>query len=399
MKARLTKRTIDALESKAREYIAWDTRQEGFGLRVFPSGRKSFVVQYQSKRRTKRITLGTYGVLTPAKALQMAQDTLAEVRGGKDPSAERKRALRAPTVAALAERYMEAHVIPKKKPLAARSDESNLRLYILPAIGRLKVEDVTRRDIAELHHQMRHIPIAANRCLATLSKMFALAELWDLREGNPARCIPHYRENRRNRFLSEAEMARVGEVLRTMEREGTESPFAIAAIRLLALTGARRGEILNLRWDYVDLEAGLLRLPDSKTGAKVIALNAPAIQILENLRKLRGESPWVIQGPDPMKALHTLWKPWQRVRKAAKVEDVRIHDLRHSHASFGASVGLSLPVIGALLGHRSPATTARYAHLANDPMRRGSEMIGSRIAAALEGRELGEVVPLRGHFS
>ena len=168
----------------------------------------------------------------------------------------------------------------------------------------------------------------------------------------------------------------------------------MAALRLLIFTGARVNEILGLRWEHVDLQRGLLRIPDSKTGAKAIQLNAPALELLAGRHEERGGSSWVIPGHVPGEHLVNLGKIWRRIRERAELEDVRLHDLRHSFASMGAAAGLSLPLIGALLGHRQPSTTQRYAHLADDPVRSASELVGSRIAAALEGRDDGEVIEI-----
>ena len=196
------------------------------------------------------------------------------------------------------------------------------------------------------------------------------------------------------RFLATEELARLGAVLSEAERTATELPSVIAAIRLLIFTGARLGEILSLQWRDVDFERACLRLPESKTGAKVIHLNAPAMEVLNGLAREEG-NPWVIAGRLPGKPLVNLRRPWHRIREAAGLEDVRLHDLRHSFASVGVTSGLSLPMIGALLGHAQPATTARYAHLAADPLKQAADLIGDRIAAAMKGGS-GEVVELNG---
>jgi integrase len=239
---------------------------------------------------------------------------------------------------------------------------------------------------------MRKKPGAANRVLALLSKMFNLAERWGLRPdgSNPCRHVERYRENQRERFLSPEELGRLGDVLRDVERDAIEPPSVVAAIRLLILTGARRSEILRLRWEHVDLERGVLRLPESKTGERVLYLNPPAVEVLSRLEQ-RG--PWVLptaSGTGPV----SLSNPWTRIRDRAGLANVRVHDLRHSFASVGAGAGLGLPIIGKLLGHTQAATTQRYAHLADDPMRQASEVIGQRIAAALDRKPDAEVIDL-----
>jgi integrase len=236
---------------------------------------------------------------------------------------------------------------------------------------------------------MRSTPGAANRVLALLSKMFNLAERWGLRPDhtNPCRHVERYVERKMERFLSPEELARLGAALAAAERGETEMPSAIAAVRLLAFTGARAGEVLGLRWEHVDLQSGCLRLPMSKTGRKVIHLNEPAIGVLAELAERKTDNPWVIEGAKPGSPLVNIRKPWHRLREAAGLPDVRLHDLRHSFASVAVAGGLSLPVIGALLGHSQPATTARYAHLAADPLRAAAEAVGTRLGAAMMPRE------------
>jgi integrase len=223
--------------------------------------------------------------------------------------------------------------------------------------------------------------------------MFGLAERWGMRpEGtNPCRHVKRFRENRRERFLSEVELARLGTAIAEVAvRAGAG---VIAALRLLILTGARKGEIQNLCWDEVDLQAGTLRLKDSKTGAKTIQLGAAALEILA--RRERKRTVWVFPGRSGAKPIE-LSGAWQQIRARAGLADVHLHDLRHTYASTGVNAGMSLPVIGALLGHTRSETTRRYAHLSNDPIREAAERIGSKIAAALDGKPLAEVVSLRG---
>ena len=394
---KLTVRTVSAARAGERDLFIWDDELPGFGLRVKLSGVKSYLIQYRNlHNQSRRHTIGRHGVFSPEKAREKARSMLANIQDGADPAKERKEARKAPSVAELAERYLEEHARAKKRPSSVRMDEANLRLHVLSALGRMKVAAITRPDITNLHHSMRDRPGAANRVLALLSKMFNLAEKWDLRPdgSNPCRHVERYRERKMERFLATEELARLGAVLSEAERTATERPCVIAAVRLLIFTGARLGEILNLQWREVDFERACLRLPESKTGAKVIHLNAPALEVLNGLERSE-HNPWVIAGREPGKPLVNLRKPWHRIRKAAGLEDVRLHDLRHSFASVGVTGGLSLPMIGALLGHAQPATTARYAHLAADPLKQAADLIGERIAAAMKGGS-GEVVELNG---
>ena len=391
---KLTNRTVAAIKPGDRDLFVWDDELPGFGLRVKPSGVKSYILQYRNQHNvSRRYTLGRHGVIGPEKARVKAKSLLAGVQDGADPATERREAREASTVADLADRYMTEHAEVKKRPRSVASDKTLLRLHVLPALGRKKVAALSRADITRLHHSLRETPGAANRTLALVSKMLNLAEKWGLRPdgSNPCRHVERYPERAMERFLSGDELGRLGAVLAEVERTATELPSVIAAIRLLIFTGARLGEILNLEWTHVDFERACLRLPESKTGAKVIHLSAPALEVLTGIEQ--DGSLWVIAGRGSGRPLVNLRKPWYRIRAMAGLHDVRLHDLRHSFASVGVAGGLSLPMIGALLGHAQPATTARYAHLAADPLRQAVELIGERIAAAMKGGS-GEVVEL-----
>ncbi|HEV3073406.1 MAG TPA: tyrosine-type recombinase/integrase [Thermoanaerobaculia bacterium] len=391
---KLTKRTVDALKPRpGRDLVVFDSEVSGFGVRIKPSGRKSYLIQYRNAGgRSRRLTIAGHGRMTAEEARDEAKQLLAAAARGQDPAEDRHRALRAPTVAQLAALYLERHARPRKK--TAIADESMLRRYVLPAFGARKVEAITRGDVARLHHELGDKPLAANRVLALISVMFNLAESWGLRApaSNPCRHLKRYPERKRDRFLSAEEVQRLGEAL--LEAQGIEHPSALAAIRLLLLTGARKSEILTLKWEHVDLERYALRLPDSKTGAKVIALGGAAAALLARLDRREG-NPYVCWGNSDGGHFIGLQHVWQRIRRRARLPEVRLHDARHSYASFGAAAGLGLPVIGALLGHKQPITTARYAHLANDPLRAAADRITGEIAAALDGRPLAEVLPLR----
>lgn len=390
--AKLTKKHVDALIPLPQAYFDWDDKIPGFGVRVMPSGVKSWQIQFKRAGRTRRMSLGLTTVLTPEKARDMAKGLMAEVAQGHDPVGERHEALHAPTVSKLVEMYQDRHA-PKKKASSLRNDKSMLAKHILPALGRLKVAKVRRADLAKLHNSLRETPYAANRCLALCSKLFSLAEKWGLRPdgSNPCRHVERFKEQPRKRYLSADELARLGAAL--AQAEGSESLFALAAIRLLLLTGARLNEVLALRWEHVDLERGCLHLPDSKTGQKEVMLNPPALQVLASLPRV-DLNPFVIVGARPGSHWVNLNKPWRRLRAAAGIPDARIHDLRHSHAAIAAGLGLGLPIIGGLLGHTQAATTQRYAHLANDPLRAASAAVGECIAEALAAPVDKKVVPI-----
>ncbi len=381
---KLTKRVIDAAEIQAAEYFIWDDELPGFALRVLPSGRKGYIVQYRAGRRSRRMSLGPSTVLTCEQARTRAIGIIAAARKGNDPAAERDAERKTITVKELAERFDKEHVSVRIKETTARGYRRLIERTILPALGRHRVTEVTRADIAKLHHDLRHIPYEANRCLEVISKMFSLAEMWGLRPdgSNPRKHIKKYAEEKRERFLSPAELKRVGDVLREMEEEGIELSSAIAAARLLILTGCRLGEIMTLKWEHVDLAGRALRLPDSKTGAKVVHLGQPAIDVLTGIKKV-DKNPWVIVGTLPGARLTDLQPFWQRVRARAGLKDVRIHDLRHTFASTAVAAGQGLPMIGKLLGHTQVQTTARYAHLAADPVKNAADSVSYTISSYL----------------
>ncbi len=381
---KLTKRFIEAAPSKDKAYILWDGDIPGFGVRVMPSGRKSFVLQYRIGRRSRTMSLGYTRVITPEKARGMAIAHLAAIEDNRDPLADRDDLREALTVRELALRFDAEHIAVHLKPLTAAEYRRSLSKAILPFFGRRLIAEVTREEIARFRHKYRHIPYFANRCLAILSKMFNLAELWGLRPdgSNPCRHIRKYKESRRERFLSAAELRRIGEMLSEMKAERVEMASALIAIRLLILTGCRLSEILTLKWEHVDFDAGVLNLPDSKTGAKVVYLGQPAVEMLRTAPRLH-DNPWVIWGKKPGAHLYGLQDVWERVRARAGLKNARIHDLRHTFASAAVAAGQGLPMIGKLLGHTQVATTARYAHLAADPVKAAAEQVSSAIASHL----------------
>ncbi len=382
---KLTKRTVEALPIEAKDYFAWDDEVAGFGVRVMPSGAKTYQAQYRKGGRTRRISLGRHGTLTADEARKRARELLGRVAGGENPAEEISQHRRAPTIAALCERFFTTHVLQRCKPKTQSEYRRSLDLFIKPAIGAFKVVDVERRDIAELHHSMRGKPYQANRTLGVLSKMFNLAEIWGLRRdgSNPCRHVQKYAEKKRERFLSDGELAHLGRVIAEMETEGGKEgldPFQSAAYRLLILTGCRLGEIQTLKWEY--LTPALIELPDSKTGARRIPLPPAARAVLDALPR-DPENPYVIQGHIPGQHNTDLQRPWRRVRARAGLLGVRINDLRHTYASNAVGRGLSIQMVGKLLGHTQIQTTMRYAHLADDPVRLAAEQVSDGLAGAL----------------
>jgi integrase len=379
---KLTKRTIDALTQSQTDYLVFDEEMPRFGVRVMRSGAKSYLIQYRQGRHTRRYTFGKHGLLTPDLARALARQLLAGVDRGEDPSLARQERRTAPSVADLCQRFLSDHVNHRCKPTTQREYRRAVELFIVPVIGKVKVADVQRAQVAALHHHLHEIPYQANRTLGVLSKLFNLAEIWGFRPDgtNPCRHIQKYEEKKRERFLSEAELGRLGQVLREAEETGSESRAAVAAFWLLLLTGCRRGEIQTLKWEYVRGRA--LELPDSKTGRKTLLLGQAALDLLATLPRLP-DNPYVITGTLPGSYWTDLERPWRRIRARAGLADVRIHDLRHSYASSAVALGETLPIIGKLLGHTQVQTTARYAHLANNPVQNAADRISFQIAHAL----------------
>ena len=376
----ISKRTVDRLSVEGREAVFWDRKLPGFGVRVYPSGSKSYLVQSRGPRGIRRVSLGRHGETTAEEARKKAAAAIARIKQDEDPAAPPPE--RALTLAELAERYMEGHVRVHCNAHTQSIYAGSLRNHILPALGAKPVTSVERADVAALHYGMRETPRAANRALMVLSKMFSFSEAWGMTPpgGNPCRFVLRYEEGRRERFLSEDEYRRVGLALRALAAEGPAQARAAAALRLIMLTGCRRGEVLTLKWSDVDRKAGELRLRDAKTGARMVPLTPEASQVLAGIRRVR-RSPWVFPAGRPDRPLSQLNSAWHRVRTRAGVEDVRIHDLRHSFASRALALGLALPMIGRLLGHTDIASTARYAHLSRDAEKVAAARVGGSIEA------------------
>ena len=414
MAGRLSKRRVDA--AKPGETI-WDGELPGFGMRVSKGGARSYVLKYRRGAIQRWLTIGRHGApWTPATARKAAMKLLAEVGEGGDPAARKALDAKAETLAAFSKRYLEEYAQVHKKVSTTAEDARLLKNHILPELGNLRLQDIQRADVARFHRTMKEIPYSANRCLALLSHMVNVAQEWgDLPDGpNPCRRIKKYPERSRERFLSAQELKRLGAALTKAETKGLpavdqlrkpknadrgkpktikESNYVTAAIRLLIFTGARLSEILTLEWRDVDLKARLLRLRDSKTGEKTIVLAAPALEVLQSLPRQRG-NPYVICGRKAGSHLINIQKPWRRIRASAGLDDVRIHDLRHSFASVAAAGGMSLPLIGSLLGHTQAQTTQRYAHLSDDPRIAAADSIAAEIAANLSGTT-GKVVSFK----
>ena len=380
-KARTTisNRMVAALEV-SRDTVFWDRELAGFGVRAYPSGGRVYVAQARGPAGSRRVTIGRHGVIGADEARRRAAAVIARVKAGEQPRPARPSG--GPTVAGFAARYLAEHVAIRCKPKTAETARSAVNRYILPALGKLPMTAVRPARVFALHHRLGDRPAMANAVLATLSHMYALAEGWGaVPEGtNPCRSVTRYPARRRERFLTGAEFDRLGRVLDEAPARGGASPTAVAAIRLLMLTGCRKNEVLRLRWEDVDLDAGELALADAKTGPRAVALSPAARGLLAALPQKPG-NPWVFPGHRAGTHMRSIDDAWYILRARAGLDDVRLHDLRHSFASRALALGESLPMIGRLLGHSQLETTARYAHLARDSIHEAAARVAGSIAA------------------
>jgi integrase len=421
---RLTKRVVDSLEASDTEYVAWDADLPGFGVRVRPSGAKSFIAVYRAgsgrKAPQRKLTIASVAKITPEEARVQAKKAIGAAAGGADPAASKSIERKTLTIADLIDVFLSDHVEAKRKVGTQGHYRDILNRIVRPELGTAKADKVRRAEVSRLHLKWKKTPYQANRILAVVGSMYAFGGKRGLvpETINPARGIEKFPEQGRERFLSSGELEKLGAALRLAETDGIPwrideskptakhlpkgsrrtviDPHAAGALRLLLFSGCRLREILHLKWQEVDVERGLLFLGDSKTGRKTIVLNAPALAVLASLPRVGN---YVVPGDNAEMPRTDLKRPWIMVTRQAGLDGLRIHDLRHSFASFGAGGGMGLPIVGKLLGHANATTTARYAHLDADPLRRASNAIASTIAAALgESPALSQgniVVPLR----
>jgi integrase len=368
--------------------ISYDSEVTGFGVRVTKNGARSFILNYRARGIERRYTIGSYPDWKVTAAREEAKRLKREIDQGRDPMGERHEERAAPTVKNLIERYLSEHAI-RKRERSQREDKSLIERWIKPEIGNRKVLDIRHVDIERLHRKITvyGTPVRANRVTALLSKMFSLAMRWEMRSDNPVRGLERNPEEKRARYLS-------GDELRRLTVTLAEHPHqqAANAIRLLLLTGSRRGEVLGARWEQFDLVVGVWTKPSAHTKQKRehrVPLSAPALQLLVEIRS-SSKSGWLFPSHISDGPLTDIKKSWASICKAAGISGVRLHDLRHTYASVLASAGMSLPVIGALLGHTQPNTTARYAHLFDDPLRAATE----RAAAIVTGKSTAEIIEI-----
>jgi len=377
----LSKRIVDRLAVNGKDAVFWDRELPGFGLRVYPSGVKVYVIQVRSQGRSLRLSLGRHGDIAPDQARKDATRIIARIKAGLPPVETQPEA--PPTVADLAERYQREYVAMHCKPNTVKHYGLMLQKHIVPRVGKLRVSEVERKDILKFQFELSDMPTVSNRCVDILVKMFNLAELWEMRPPgrNPCKSVRRYKvDPRKERFLTPEELARLGRTLDIAPAKGLASRHAAAAIRLLVLTGCRRNEIMGLAWDDLDFEAGEMRLSDSKTGARFVPMPPAAAEVLAALPRIPG-NPWVFPGRKKGTHQVNINDSWDRVRSHAGLDDVRLHDLRHTFASRALAIGEGLPMIGKLLGHTQVNTTARYAHLARESVRASTAKVAESIGA------------------
>jgi integrase len=436
-KRRLTKRFIDSVrpDPEKGDYVIWDKDLKGYGLRVKPSGALSYVAWYRTRAgELRKMTVAQVGKLTPDEARTEAEDILADATKGRDPAKEKRDARHDQTVEQVCETYLKdgPAANPTKKVSSWAADESNIRRHIIPLLGKRRIRTITRDDILEFQADVtkgksaidvrrkkpgngdaegdsgkvvysdqikprgRAIveggPGTARRATAVLCTILKFAAAKNIIPETPAKGITLNRIGRVDRHLSPEELAKLGEALQRAEASGTKAT-AIAALRVLLLTGARKNEVLGLQWSQLDLSRGRAYLPDSKTGQKVLVLPAPAVEVLSQVAREK-DCGWVFPAARGKGHLVGLRRILVVIAADAGLERLRIHDLRHAFASAAVSDGASLYLVGKVLGHIQARTTERYAHLADDPIRAVADSTSRKIASALKGNTTDNVAQI-----
>ena len=379
--AKLTNRTITNLTFNNSNYIVWDDDIKGLGIRVSQK-RKSFILKYRighgRKAIVKKRGIGKFGILNTEQARIFAKEYLLIASKGKDPFEQSNHTT---TIKEFCNLYIERHAKIKKKESSMIEDQRMIKLQIIPHFGKVKVTDLTRAMIVKHHESLSNTKPMANRFLALLSKMMNLAEKWEFRPlySNPCKHVDRYPEKPREVYLMMDELERVGSAMR--ELKDIESNYVLSAIQMLILTACRTGEILSLKWEYIDFENSCMNLPDTKTGERKIYLNPSALHILEKLEK---KSEYVFVSRVENKRITTIRLTWKKICKIAGLTNVRPHDLRHTFASHAVNNGFSLPIIAKMLGHKDLKTTQRYAHLHQDPVNKASDDVSLKIRKVME---------------
>lgn len=383
MAIKLTKRLLDTAQLKNKAYEIWDTEIKGFHVIVTPAGRKTFYFRYyDANRKNQRMKIGVFGNITCDIAREIAKSFAGDLAKGLDPrkmkelsKAEAKESI---SFSLFFEKFTKEYRFIHHKPSTIKIVNYLSKLHIIPFFGEKNLKEITTKDIMEFKESLKHAPISYNKCFGVIHKAFELSELWGHRQknSNPCRGIKKYPERKRERFLNSEELKRLETILQTEKALQLKSPYVLGAIQLLMYTGCRMGEILPLKWEDIYLSESYLHLKDSKTGERIVPLNEPAKKVLEEIEK-QSENPYVFCSAKHKHGhLVNIEKAWQKIRKKVDLNDVRIHDLRHSFASFAIKQGLDLYQIAKLLGHKNIRTTTRYAHLAKEDLIKASNVVG-----------------------
>ena len=370
---KITKKLVESLEPHtSKDFISWDDDLKGFGIVVLPTGRKTYVIQYRNQERVKkRFKIGTHGELTAEEAREAARKKLGEVALGGDPAREKIEFRLAPMFHSLCSDYLEKYAREHKRDKSYNEDERLIHSFLLPAFGKMRTSQVRSTHVQELHRQLKNTPYQANRVLSLLSKMFSLAEFWGMNVKNPVKGIKRYQDPKRQKFLDTEELRLIWSKL-----QNHPGSVSADALKLLILTGARQNEVLKLEWSHLDFKKGIWEKPSHLTKQKRkehLPLSAKAVELLMSIKK-NSTSKYVFPGQSKGTHLKKLDNFWKRILEATNLEGVRIHDLRHTYASHLVSGGLSLSVVGKLLGHTQASTTHRYAHLQNTPLQEATEL-------------------------
>ena len=397
-KLKLTKTIVDAAQKEEEPYELRDTVIPGFLLKVTPTGRKIFMLAYVANNGQRRKpAIGQFGEITVEQARSIAQDWLADVRKGKDPSAEKSAARQAATVKELFERFIADYSESRNKPSTVKSNRGYGKLYIIPQLGQMKVPDVTRADISNLMKKMSKTPTNANRVLAAVRKMFNMAEVWGMRPdgSNPCRHIPKFPERGKTRLITDTELRQLYAYLDQAEAEGLEHPFILLAVRLQFEFAARMSEILMLEWSWVDLDNRRVVWPDSKTGGMSKPMSAEAVRLFESAPRFE-DSPYVcpsIFDPSLPMSKHTYWHGWRRVLERAGLPHIGTHGIRHRAATDIANSGIPVKVGMALTAHKTVTMFMRYVHTEDDPIRAAAEAVTQRRQSLVGGTVLSPSAP------
>jgi len=384
-KVKLTKKVIDEAVITGKRYYIWDSEIPGFGLAVQKTGYKSYFLDYRNASGTaRRLKLAIVGEITPDEARKKAAALRLQISQGIDPLTTKQLEKQELTFAEVSREYMEKYALVFKKPRSIQNDKSYLKNHILPYFGKMKITEITRKDINHFHYSLSHIKTTGNRCIEVISKIMNLCEEWSYRpeNSNPCKGLNKYKEESKEIFLSLDEISRLQAALDKVLEEG-ESTYFVALIRLLLLTGARLSEIMTCKWEYVNFERKLIELPDSKTGKKKIILCDRCIAIIQSLPKQPDNSYLIISERKVGSHLTRPKKAWSRLLKVANLKKVRMHDLRHTNASISLQAKVPLEIISKRLGHSSIQTTMRYAHLADDQIRNATNDLSNTLGRAM----------------